>query len=52
MKTRMTELLGIEYPIICGGMFQVGRPRSQPLFQKPGTWYHHFENTGDTRGSP
>ncbi|CAH0310877.1 Nitronate monooxygenase [Peribacillus frigoritolerans] len=25
MKTRMTELLGIEYPIICGGMFQVGR---------------------------
>ena len=25
MKTRITELLGIEYPIICGGMFQVGR---------------------------
>lgn len=25
MKTRITELLGIKYPIICGGMFQVGR---------------------------
>lgn len=25
MKTRITELLGIEYPIVCGGMFQVGR---------------------------
>lgn len=25
MKTRLTDLLGIEYPIICGGMFQVGR---------------------------
>jgi NAD(P)H-dependent flavin oxidoreductase YrpB (nitropropane dioxygenase family) len=25
MKTRLTELLGIEYPIMCGGMFQVGR---------------------------
>lgn len=25
MKTRITELLGIEYPIICGGMFLVGR---------------------------
>lgn len=25
MKTKITELLGIEYPIICGGMFQVGR---------------------------
>lgn len=25
MKTRMTELLGIKYPILCGGMFQVGR---------------------------
>lgn len=25
MKTRITDLLGIKYPIICGGMFQVGR---------------------------
>ncbi|MFE8699651.1 NAD(P)H-dependent flavin oxidoreductase [Cytobacillus sp. FJAT-54145] len=25
MKTRITELLGIDYPIICGGMYQVGR---------------------------
>lgn len=25
MKTKITELLGIDYPIICGGMFQVGR---------------------------
>jgi NAD(P)H-dependent flavin oxidoreductase YrpB (nitropropane dioxygenase family) len=25
MKTRITELLGIEYPILCGGMFHVGR---------------------------
>lgn len=25
MKTRFTELIGIEYPIMCGGMFQVGR---------------------------
>jgi nitronate monooxygenase len=25
VKTKITELLGIEYPIICGGMFQVGR---------------------------
>lgn len=25
MKTRLTELLSIKYPIICGGMFQVGR---------------------------
>lgn len=25
MRTRITELLGIEYPIICGGMFRVGR---------------------------
>lgn len=24
MKTRLTELLGIEYPIICGGMMRVG----------------------------
>jgi len=24
MKTRITELLGIEYPIICGGMMRVG----------------------------
>ncbi|MFN3239115.1 MAG: NAD(P)H-dependent flavin oxidoreductase [Pseudomonadales bacterium] len=26
MKTRLTELLGIEYPIICGGMMRVGTP--------------------------
>jgi nitronate monooxygenase len=25
LKTRLTELLGIEHPIICGGMFRVGR---------------------------
>lgn len=25
MRTRITELLEIQYPIICGGMFQVGR---------------------------
>lgn len=25
MNTRITKLLGIKYPIICGGMFQVGR---------------------------
>lgn len=25
MKTRITDLLNIEYPIICGGMFRVGR---------------------------
>lgn len=25
MRTRVTELLGIAYPIICGGMFRVGR---------------------------
>ena len=24
-KTRLTELLGIEHPIICGGMFRLGR---------------------------
>ncbi len=24
MKTRLTEMLGIEYPIICGGMMRVG----------------------------
>lgn len=24
MKTRITELLGIEYPIVCGGMMRVG----------------------------
>ena len=24
MKTRLTELLGIEKPIICGGMMRVG----------------------------
>lgn len=27
MKTRITELLGIEYPIICGGMARVGTGR-------------------------
>ncbi|MFC5590562.1 NAD(P)H-dependent flavin oxidoreductase [Sporosarcina soli] len=25
MKTRITDLLNIEYPIICGGLFRVGR---------------------------
>ena len=25
MRTRITDLLNIEYPIICGGMFRVGR---------------------------
>ena len=25
LKTRFTELVGIQYPIMCGGMFQVGR---------------------------
>jgi NAD(P)H-dependent flavin oxidoreductase YrpB (nitropropane dioxygenase family) len=25
MKTRITELLGIEYPIVQGGMMRVGR---------------------------
>lgn len=25
LKTRFTELVGIDYPIMCGGMFQVGR---------------------------
>ena len=27
MKTRVTELLGIEHPIVCGGMMRVGRAR-------------------------
>ena len=26
MKTRITELLGIEHPVICGGMMRVGTP--------------------------
>jgi NADH:quinone reductase (non-electrogenic) len=25
MKTRMTELLNIQYPVICGGMYRIGR---------------------------
>ncbi|GAX88430.1 NAD(P)H-dependent flavin oxidoreductase [Effusibacillus lacus] len=25
MRTRITDLLGIQYPILCGGMFRVGR---------------------------
>ncbi|MFC4767027.1 NAD(P)H-dependent flavin oxidoreductase [Effusibacillus consociatus] len=25
MRTRVTDMLGIQYPIICGGMFRVGR---------------------------
>jgi NADH:quinone reductase (non-electrogenic) len=25
VKTRLTELLNIEYPILCGGMFRIGR---------------------------
>lgn len=27
MKTRVTEMLGIKYPIICGGMMRVGRAK-------------------------
>ena len=27
MKTRMTELLGIEYPIMCGGMMRLAYPK-------------------------
>ena len=27
MKTRVTELLGIQYPIVCGGMMRVGRAK-------------------------
>ena len=27
MKTRITEMLGIEHPIICGGMMRVGRAK-------------------------
>ena len=26
MKTRMTELLGIEHPIMCGGMMWLAKP--------------------------
>jgi nitronate monooxygenase len=27
MKTRLTEMLGIKYPILCGGMMRVAKPR-------------------------
>ncbi len=27
MKTRVTEMLGIKYPIVCGGMMRVGRAK-------------------------
>lgn len=27
MKTRVTEMLGIQYPIVCGGMMRVGRAK-------------------------
>ena len=27
MKTRITEMLGIEYPILCGGMFRLCHPK-------------------------
>ena len=27
MKTRITELLGIKYPILCGGMMRLARPK-------------------------
>ena len=27
MKTRVTEMLGIRYPIVCGGMMRVGRAK-------------------------
>jgi len=27
MKTRITEMLGIEYPILCGGMYRLAEPK-------------------------
>lgn len=27
MKTRVTELFGIKYPILCGGMYQLAKPK-------------------------
>lgn len=35
MKTVITELLGIEYPVIQGGMAWVEQPSLLPLFPKP-----------------
>ena len=35
MKTVITELLGIEYPVIQGGMAWVEQPSLPPLFPKP-----------------
>ncbi|MBW2622690.1 MAG: nitronate monooxygenase, partial [Deltaproteobacteria bacterium] len=27
MKTRITELFGVKYPILCGGMFRLAEPK-------------------------
>lgn len=35
MKTRLTELLGIETPIICGGMMRVGTADLAAQHQMP-----------------
>lgn len=38
MKTRMTELLGIKYPIMQGGMQHLGVPELAAALQKQRSW--------------
>ena len=38
MKTRITELFGIQYPIIQGAMQWLSKPRLLPPCPTPGGW--------------
>ncbi|WP_077213196.1 NAD(P)H-dependent flavin oxidoreductase [Bacillus dakarensis] len=53
MKTRITELLNIEYPILCGGMFRVGRaPLVAAVAEAGGIGFitsAHYETPEDLR---
>lgn len=53
LKTRITELLNIEYPILCGGMFRVGRaPLVAAVAEAGGIGFitsAHYETPEDLR---
>ena len=49
MRTKITELLGIQYPIIQGGMQWVGTPSWPPPSRTPAAWHPHGADAADAR---
>ena len=52
LRTRITERLGIQHPVVQGGMMNVGYAELASAGNAAGYWSPHIHNLGDMGQTP